>query len=264
MKRNRFVKNKKRKIEGRWIFLIVGLLVTTVAFIYAHNKESKPQYTYTFEETSNIAHDYEKSEVDQMDGMKQESLSAEVVVLGMKAQSICFDFQYEEYLNSLEEFSEEELFLLQQIVFAEAGEVTPRVQKGVTNVILNRIKSQEYPNSLESVIFQKDQFSPTEEDKIFFWDWPDNETCYYREVEETDITEEVKESVMSAIGGENPIEDMTGFYSLRWITDEELAKREKVGFYSSDWVLDENLNPIEPVEEDVIIMDGIVFHGDWP
>lgn len=300
MKRYRFIKrNKIEKVVAKVVFVLLILTVIGTS-IWAVIKNSKPRYIYVFEPTASSEENNQSETISQeevslanLESVKaqmgnaeeiEEAFSEKVSELPAKSmQEECkTDLKVnEKEKNSSEEkyvLTEENLFLMNQIVFAEAGELSPEVQKGVTWVILNRIESEEHPNSVKEVIFEKNQFSPTEGDEIFFWDWPDNETCYYREVEEEDITDEVKTSVMLALNGDNPIGDMVGFYSLQWISEKELALREKWGFYSPNWPKDENGNVIDgvyynPVDSEiingmtlyrkVIVIDGTVFHGEW-
>ena len=50
--------------------------------------------------------------------------------------------------------------MLERIVMAESGGEPYLGQIAVANVVLNRVKSNRYPSTLEGVIFQKSQFSP--------------------------------------------------------------------------------------------------------
>lgn len=52
-------------------------------------------------------------------------------------------------------FSEEEVYLLAQCVEAEAGINNTDSQKYVAQVILNRVNSDSFPDSIEEVIFEK-------------------------------------------------------------------------------------------------------------
>lgn len=59
-------------------------------------------------------------------------------------------------------YSKEEIQLLAKCVQAEAGEGNNQSQKMITQVILNRVVSPKFPNTIEEVIYQKDseiQFS---------------------------------------------------------------------------------------------------------
>ena len=56
--------------------------------------------------------------------------------------------------------SEEELLLLQKIVMAEAEGEPYQGKVAVANVVLNRLRSANFPDTITKVIYQKSQFSP--------------------------------------------------------------------------------------------------------
>ncbi len=56
-------------------------------------------------------------------------------------------------------YSNDELKLLAALVHAEAGNQSYEGKLAVANVVLNRVKSRKYPNSIYDVIYQKSQFS---------------------------------------------------------------------------------------------------------
>ncbi|WP_025688166.1 cell wall hydrolase [Paenibacillus zanthoxyli] len=56
--------------------------------------------------------------------------------------------------------SEEEVLLLQKIVMAEAEGEPYKGKVAVANVVLNRLRSAHFPNTIKAVIYQKHQFSP--------------------------------------------------------------------------------------------------------
>lgn len=55
----------------------------------------------------------------------------------------------------LNDFTEQEIYTLAQCVEAEAGENNMLSQRYVTQVILNRLYSDKFPNTIEDVIYQK-------------------------------------------------------------------------------------------------------------
>lgn len=57
------------------------------------------------------------------------------------------------------EISVEEMVMLAQIVRAEAGNQCLEGKKAVVDVVLNRLYSDKFPNTIEEVIFQERQFS---------------------------------------------------------------------------------------------------------
>ncbi|WP_379132360.1 cell wall hydrolase [Paenibacillus sp. sgz500958] len=56
--------------------------------------------------------------------------------------------------------SEEEVLLLQKIVMAEAESEPYQGKVAVANVVLNRLRSANFPDTIKDVIYQKSQFSP--------------------------------------------------------------------------------------------------------
>lgn len=68
---------------------------------------------------------------------------------------------YEEMM--VEDLEEEirfgEIELIAQLVQAEAGNQDITGKRYVVDVVLNRVDSEEFPNTVEEVIFQEDQFS---------------------------------------------------------------------------------------------------------
>lgn len=57
------------------------------------------------------------------------------------------------------QFTAEELYLAAQLVDAEAGNEEPEGVDAVASVLLNRILSPKYPNTVSEVVFQSGQFS---------------------------------------------------------------------------------------------------------
>ena len=71
----------------------------------------------------------------------------------------------------LYQFSDEELEVLLRIVEAEAGGEDEDGRLLVANVVLNRVNSEEFPNTVSEVVFQKEgavaQFSPAYSGKYY-------------------------------------------------------------------------------------------------
>lgn len=57
-------------------------------------------------------------------------------------------------------YSKSDLRYLSAIVYAESGNQSHKGKVAVANVVLNRVKSRKYPNSIKKVIYQKGQFTP--------------------------------------------------------------------------------------------------------
>lgn len=97
------------------------------------------------------------------------------------------------------EYDAEELYWLSRIICAESGGEPMRGQIAVGNVVLNRVDSQDFPDTIPEVIFEyngKIQFEPVE-----------NGTVY------KDPTEQSVEAAKRALDGENTIGDAMYFYA---------------------------------------------------
>ena len=84
-------------------------------------------------------------------------------------------------------YSESDYNVLLRIVQAEAGVCDEKGKILVANVVLNRVKSQEFPDSVRSVVYEPSQFSPVSDGSI----------------NSVKVTEETKECVNRALEGED-------------------------------------------------------------
>lgn len=76
-------------------------------------------------------------------------------------------------------FSKKEIEIIERITEAEVTGGDIESKKNVVSVIINRLESDEFPDTIEKVVFQKRQFSPIADGR------------YY----EVDITDDTKEAV---------------------------------------------------------------------
>jgi len=60
-----------------------------------------------------------------------------------------------------------DLYWLSRIIFAESGNQSMSGKIAVGNVVLNRIASADFPDTVPEVIFQKSQFSPVEDGSLY-------------------------------------------------------------------------------------------------
>ncbi|MFW5996006.1 MAG: cell wall hydrolase [Halanaerobiaceae bacterium] len=109
-----------------------------------------------------------------------------------------------QYFNSSSEppedsdFSQEDMDLLATIIHAEARGEPLSGQIAVGAVVLNRLKSPEFPNNIRKIIYQSDQFTSVRDGQI---DLQPNDTAY--------------EAAKKAIEGEDPSQDSLYFYNPR-------------------------------------------------
>ena len=121
--------------------------------------------------------------------------------------------RYNEFMASITLTEQEKNYLL-HLVAAEAGGCDMVGKILVANVVLNRVESGVFPNTVEGVIFQKNQFSPTINGAIW----------------SSTITDSVREAVDRALSGEDFSEGATFF-----------SARARLDYGSMSW-FDNNLN----------------------
>ncbi len=92
-----------------------------------------------------------------------------------------------EFLDYHDFFTEEEIYMLQKLTMAEAGNQTKNCQLMVAETVLNRVDSNLFPNTIKEVIFQRDS------KKYQFSCVPDGN------YEKAKPTEQVKEAVDEAL-----------------------------------------------------------------
>ena len=94
---------------------------------------------------------------------------------------------------------QEQIKLLASLIFCEAGNQPYKGQVAVGAVVMNRIKSNKYPNTMRKVIYQKGQFGPA------ITGWLD------RVLEEGNVPKQCYKAARAALNGENPIGDCLYF-----------------------------------------------------
>ena len=58
-------------------------------------------------------------------------------------------------------YTEEDLYVLSHIISAEAGNCSEDMMLSVGSVVLNRVADDRFPGTIEEVVFQQGQYSPT-------------------------------------------------------------------------------------------------------
>jgi len=66
-----------------------------------------------------------------------------------------------------EVYHADDLYWLSRIIYAESGNQPLKGKIAVGNVVLNRVASSNFPDSVKEVIFQKNQFSPVASGSIY-------------------------------------------------------------------------------------------------
>lgn len=71
------------------------------------------------------------------------------------------EFILEEKYKDKKHYTDEDLELLARIIQVESGERSLEVKLAIANVVLNRVKSSKFPDTLSEVVYQSGQFPPT-------------------------------------------------------------------------------------------------------
>lgn len=110
-------------------------------------------------------------------------------------------------LEAVYSVTEYEYDILLHIVSAEARGCDLKGQILVANVILNRVEDEHFPDTIEEVVFQKNQFSPVVEGTL--WDAP--------------ITDSVREAVDYALAGVDYSQGALFFSARARLEDDGMA-----------------------------------------
>jgi len=121
---------------------------------------------------------------------KEEAKQAEIEVL-----------QAQEWYNS-------ELAILQRIVESEATGEGMLGKECVANVILNRIKDERFPNTINGVVFAKNQFSPITDGRY----------------DKAIISQETIDAIENVYNGNNQIKDAVYFFDMEYVTNKKTLK----------------------------------------
>lgn len=114
------------------------------------------------------------------------------------------------YQNRHLYLTDDDIYLMSQVVFAESHGEPYEGKVAVASVILNRVTNPSFPNSIEGVIKQKNAFSCVRDGNISVT--PDNE-C--------------RDAVMDAIKGKDPTSNALFFYNPQTATCSWMKQIDK-------------------------------------
>ena len=128
---------------------------------------------------------------------------------------------YPEFTYS-KDWSEEENYLLAKIAMAEAEGCNTQTKTLIIMCVLNRVWSDEFPDTIEEVIFQENQFSPIDNGR---WNRVEpNEDCY-------EAVKAVAEAKYDYSGGATYFESCVNEDNWHSRNLELLYKSEGIRFY---------------------------------
>ena len=93
-------------------------------------------------------------------------------------------------------YSAANLRLMSAIIYSEAGNQSYAGKKAVGIVIMNRVKSKQFPNSVKGVVYQSGQFSPVRNGSL---------SRSYKLYDSGKMSKSVKKAAKSALSGSKTV-----------------------------------------------------------
>lgn len=173
--------------------------------------DPKVDYTAAIQRTLNDGGAYAM----QVGAIYEQQRNLKIRDLGLDLEETHYFEEYttaEEILQAIEEdqkpdYTEEDLDLLARVIYAEVGctWIPDWVQRMVGSVVLNRVNSSYYPNTIREVIYQPGQYAPT-------WDGSINKTPDARTIENARYLLENGSICPANVVGQNSIITGSGVY----------------------------------------------------
>lgn len=138
------MKNKNSDYVNRFIYILVILLLVIIAVgtkIYIVDRED----SYSAKTVSNEPVQTDKD--SKVKDIVQEAIRARMMTEGVST--------IEEDISNVIEMESEKKYLLARLVYAEAGSESDEHQQAVASVVLNRMNSDKFPDSIDEVIYQR-------------------------------------------------------------------------------------------------------------
>ena len=138
------MKNKNSDYVNRFIYILVILLLVIIAVgakIYIADRED----SYSAKTVSNEPVQTDKD--NKVKDIAQEAIRARMMTEGVST--------IEEDISNVIEVESEKKYLLARLVYAEAGSESDEHQQAVASVVLNRMNSDKFPDSIDEVIYQR-------------------------------------------------------------------------------------------------------------
>ena len=160
----------------------------------------------------------------------------------------------EEENSPVFKFSQKDFELLCEITYAEAGNQTLEQQIAAAATILNRVQSDQFPNSIQEVIHQRGQFASTKDGHIY--------ACG-KTVDFFKVPDMTKEAARRALNGEDPTENWLRKEAKQLgLNSEKYASGGALYFYSPEFTSSSELVARSNIKCKVQ-KGGHVFYKVW-
>lgn len=160
----------------------------------------------------------------------------------------------EEENSPVFKFSQKDFELLCEITYAEAGNQTLEQQIAAAATILNRVQSDQFPNSIQEVIHQRGQFASTKDGHIY--------ACG-KTVDFFKVPDMTREAARRALNGEDPTENWLRKEAKRLgLNSEKYASDGALYFYSPEFTSSSELAARSNIKCKVQ-KGGHIFYKVW-
>lgn len=124
--------------------------------------------------------------------------------------------------SSLTNSKADQIKLLACIIYCESASESYDGKLAVANVILNRVKSSRYPNTIKEVVYQKNQFSPASSGRL------ETHLKRYASFSTKNELDSIK-AAKDALSGNNNIENRMRFRSSYAVSVEDIENAIQIG-----------------------------------
>lgn len=166
-------------------------------------KQAKADYETKQEEERKAAEEAEQKRLEESMIAEEKQLAEERQLAEEAVQDSYYE-SLETSQNPVTNASPSEQELLAALIFCEAGNQPYEGQVAVGAVVMNRVRSSIYPNSISEVIYQSGQFSPA------MTGWLDSILT------SGSYTDSAMQAAADALAGSNPIGDLLYFDCSGW------------------------------------------------
>lgn len=160
------IEDKKRSDIIGILAVVLGMIfvvsILYLSFFYFANNVDKKQKE-SVEEYKVSEQSLGKSLVINTNSIKKETRYSSKIELGKACENVQnnLNISTEEAIYAVTSESQDNIDLLAKLVYAEVGNLNDEAQIATASVVLNRMNSSSFPNSLYAVIYQDGQYACT-------------------------------------------------------------------------------------------------------
>lgn len=185
--------------DGEWTLENVLDAVPASAFSDVKDEADQARQNYRKKQEEK-----KKAEEEARRKAEEEQRALEAAQAAQEAQSQTEDISAEQTQSAAVQASWDEQTLLAALIYCEAGNQPYEGQVAVGAVVMNRVRSSAYPNTITEVIYQPGQFGPA------MTGWLDTVLA------NGSYTDSAMQAAADALAGSNPVGDCLSFGNGDW------------------------------------------------